>query len=286
MGCEHIPVPSFNFVPSLCPACGSRLEWKSHDLRCMNLACPGKACGSLYHWIKTVGQRDIMGAGDSLIAAIVSYYGWQNTEDIYRKSLPTEENCLGMLSMDGMGEAKLETVRQIVRNLTKVPMPLTGFLVGMGLKGISYKTAHSLESQTNLEECIKNNTPEILNVAQIKGLGEAALQTLNENWGRILTLYNLTERLHMQRTPLPAEAAAGPAKKKLKVCITGKANNGLTRSQFYEKYRGHIAESPVSSCQYLVCNAPSSSSKIKTAKAKGIKVVTEDELQKIIAFQG
>ena len=277
---------SFNYVPSLCPACGSRLGWRSHDLCCLNPACPGKAREGLSHWVRTVGRRGAAGIGDALLDAIVSYYGWQNTEDIYRKSPPTEENCLGMLSMDGIGEAKLGLVRQAVRSLTEVPISLTGFLVGMNLKGISYKTAHSLEFQTNLEECIRVNAPQNLNAAQIKGLGEAVLQALNENWDRILTLYNLTERLHIQRTSLPAEAAAGPAKEKLKVCITGKANNGLTRSQFYEKYRGHIAESPVSSCQYLVCNAPSSSSKIKTAKAKGIKVVTEDELQKIIAFQG
>lgn len=273
---------SFNFVPTNCPTCGSKLEWKNHDLYCVNLTCPGKAYGSLYHWIKIVGQRDIMGVGDSLITSIVSYYGWQSVYDIYEKNPPTEDNCRGMLSIDGIGEAKLEIIRQIIRNLTKVPQSLTGFLVGMNLKGISYNIAHDLEFQTNLEECIKNNTPEILNVTQVKGLGEAVFQTLNENWDNLLKLYRLTEGLHIQKTS--AESVAEPAKEKLKVCITGKANNGLTRSQFYKKFENSIVESTVNSCDYLVCNVPSNSSKIKTAKAKGIKVITEEELEKIVAI--
>ena len=273
---------SFNFVPTKCPTCGSELEWKNHDLYCMNLTCPGKAYGSLYHWVKILGQRDIMGVGDSLITSIVSYYGWQSVYDIYEKNPPTEDNCKGMLSIDGIGEAKLEIIRQIIRNLTKVPQSFTGFLVGMNLKGISYNIAHDLEFQTNLEECIKTNTPEILNVTQVKGLGEAVLQTLNENWDNLLNLYRLTEGLHIQKTS--AEAVAEPAKEKLKVCITGKANNGLTRSQFYKKFENSIVESTVNTCDYLVCNAPSNSSKIKTAKAKGIKVITEEELEKIVAI--
>ena len=275
---------SFNFVPTNCPTCGSKLEWKNHDLYCMNLTCPGKAYGSLYHWIKIVGQRDIMGIGGSLITSIVSYYGWQSVYDIYEKNPPTEDNCRGMLSIDGIGEAKLEIIQHIVRYLTKVPQSLTGFLVGMNLKGISYNIAHDLEFQTNLEECIKNSTPEILNVTQVKGLGEAVLQTLNENWDSLLKLYRLTEGLHIQKSPVSAESVAEPAKEKLKVCITGKANNGLTRSQFYKKFENSIVESTVNTCDYLVCNILSNSSKIKTAKAKGIKVITEEELEKIVAI--
>lgn len=277
---------SFNFVPTNCPICGSKLEWRNHDLYCMSLTCPGKSYGSLYHWIKIVGQRDIMGVGDSLITAIITYYGWQTVYDIYEKNPPTEDNCTGMLSMEGIGEAKLEVIRHVVRYLTKVPQSLTGFLVGMNLKGISYNIAHDLEFQTNLEDCIKNNTRQKLNVTQVKGLGEAVLQTLNENWVRILTLYNLTENLHIQKNSAPVKAAVEPAKEKLKVCITGKANNGLTRSQFYKKFENSIVESTVNSCDYLVCNAPSNSSKIKTAKAKGIKVITEDELQEIVGSDG
>ena len=210
---------SFNFVPTACPTCGSKLEWKNHDLYCMNLTCPGKAYGNLYHWVKIIGQRDILGVGNSLITSIVTYYGWHSVSDIYEKNPPTEDNCRGMLSADGIGEAKLEVIRHIIRYLTKVPTSLTGFLVGLNLKGISYNIAHDLEFQTNLEDCIKNDTPQKMNVTQVKGLGEAVLQTLTENWENITNLYKLTENLHIQKNPAPVKAAVESTKKKLKFVL-------------------------------------------------------------------
>lgn len=270
---------SFKFVPQVCPACNHPLEWKNHDLYCVNPNCSNVHSSGLYQWISVVGLRDFKGVGPSLLDAIIYYFGWSSVEDVY--SSPAEEqDFIKLLSVDGIGESKVELVRQVIDNLTKISMPFSVFLIGLNLKGLSSKIALTLEQKSNLETCIQENTRQFLNITEIKGLGESIKQTILSNWDYICKIYNTTAGLHSKQTK-PAEAVAEPAKEKLKVCITGKANDGLTRTQFYEKYKEHIQEASVASCDYLVCNAPSNSSKIKTAKAKGIKVITEEELTEL-----
>ena len=265
---------SFNYVPSQCPICSSPLSWKNHDLYCTNPDCSRKASANLYHWMSNVGRRGLLGIGDSLISSIVEFYGWNTLQDIY--SSPIEiDSCEGMTSMEGIGESKIMLIKQVLRNLLKEPQSFTGFMASLNIKGISYTIGHLLEVSSNLEECLKNNTKDIFQYN-----GNAVKQSILDNWNYILRIYRLTEKLHLPSVK-PTEDSP-KEDNRIKVCITGKANDGLTRSQFYEKYKSHIVESSVSSCDYLVCNAASNSSKIKTAKAKGIKVITENELQDII----
>lgn len=265
---------SFKFVPQVCPACNHPLEWKNHDLYCVNPNCSNVHSSGLYQWISVVGLRDFKGVGPSLLDAIIYYFGWSSVEDVY--SSPVEEqDFIKLLSVDGIGESKVELVRQVIDNLTKISMPFSVFLTGLNLKGLSSKIALTLEQKSNLETCIQENTRQFLNITEIKGLGESIKQTILSNWDYICKIYNITADLHIKQTK-PAETQESSSK--LKVCITGKANDGLTRTQFYKKYKEHIQEASVASCDYLVCNAPSNSSKIKTAKAKGIKVIAEEEL--------
>ena len=68
----------------------------------------------------------------------------------------------------------------------------------------------------------------------------------------------------------------------IKVCITGRLAFG-TKKKFYEYYKNKIVESDINNCDYLICNQDKGSSKLKTAQAKGIKIVTEDELVQLIS---
>lgn len=260
---------STNYVPTQCPSCSKPLEWKGHDLYCTNTECPAKASSGLFHWLGCVGRRNLLGVGGSLLCSLVEYYGWESAEDIYSMPLAID-SCEGMASMEGIGESKVSLVKQVLRNLLKEPQSFTGFMASLNIKGISYTVGGKLED-SNLEECLKNNTK-----GSFTFRGNAVKQAVLENWDYILKMYNLTSGLHLE-SPKPSTQELGEDSR-LKVCITGKANDGLTRSQFYEKYKDYIVESSVNACRYLVCNVPSNSSKIKTAKAKGIKVITEAEL--------
>lgn len=270
---------TFNFVPKGCPGCGADLEWRNHDLYCPNRDCPAKDSSILMHWLSSMGRRDMLGVGDCLLDAVVDYYGWKSVYDIYC-SPPQEGSWAGMIKMDGMGESKLQLVGQTIRNLTKTPVAFPIFLEALGIKGIGYKIARILDRDTNLRQCLEEDTRQNLNIAQAKGLGESILQAVLDNWAYMHNMYIHT--WEMLQDCSDREAQAVPAEGKLKVCITGKANDGLTRKQFYDRYADSIEEASIASCDYLVCNQPSNSSKIKTAKAKGIKVITEDELKALL----
>lgn len=268
---------TFNYVPKVCPSCNSELAWKGRDLYCLNPACPEHKKLILLHWLKLVGCREVKGIANSLLQAIVDSTGWESVFDVYEagynvKNIDTWDN---MLALPGIGEAKLNLVKQLRDNLL-APVPLDLFLEGMNIEGISNKTAKVLSQSSNLEQCLKDNTKDKLQVTHLPNIGESVNSLLLKYWDSLVRMYNNTT--HLQQEKKPAEPSS-----KLKVCITGKANDGLTRAEFFKKYEQYIEEASVSSCDYLVCNAESNSSKIKQAQKKGIKVITENELIKLFS---
>lgn len=267
---------TFNYVPKVCPSCKTELVWKGHDIFCLNPVCPERKKHTLLHWLKFIGGRGIKGIASSLLQAIVDSTGWESVFDVYEAGYNVKniDNWDKMLALPGIGEAKLDLVKQLRDNLL-APVPLELFLEGLNIEGISAGTAKMLAEQSNLEQCLKENTKEKLQILHILNIGDHVNGILLKYWDILVRMYNNTA--HPQQRKITVVKPFN----KLKVCITGKANDGLTRAEFFKKYEQHIEESPVTSCDYLVCNAESNSSKVKQAQKRGIKIITENELIKL-----
>ena len=63
---------------------------------------------------------------------------------------------------------------------------------------------------------------------------------------------------------------------KIKICITGKLESGLTKSEFYQKYSDKVIESNVNDCDFLICNK-AGSSKARKAESLGKSIISEND---------
>jgi DNA ligase (NAD+) len=64
-------------------------------------------------------------------------------------------------------------------------------------------------------------------------------------------------------------------------CITGQLSKPRKYfEQIIEKYGG--TNTSITSCNYLICNSPSDSSKFKKANERGIKIINEYKLLEMI----
>jgi len=115
----------------------------------------------------------------------------------------------------------------------------------------------------------------ITKLIQVKGLGEtkvtSVIKGLKENKELLKKLMDTGINFVSVKGPLTGKS----------FCITGSLSKPRKAyEQIIEKFGG--TNSSISSCDYLICNTPSDSSKFKKAVERGVKVITETELISLI----
>jgi DNA ligase (NAD+) len=268
---------SFNYVPCVCPVCNSKLVWEGTDLYCKNPDCGKKRYEDIYRWIQVVGQTDnINGAGNSLLDSIIKHFGWNTPSDIYEGKIEKVKDGV----IDGVGPSKVKILNAILDKLVS-PIAFSDFLVGLNIKGLSYKLAENIAENSNLEEALKSNSVDIYSLKFDSRVSRTVVSELKANISYIKRMYDLTAHKGTEKER-KAESAQNSVEK-MKVCVTGKLNGFTSRKKFFTSYAPYIIESSVESCNYLVCNdKDSGSSKIKYALSHGVKVISENEFYAMI----
>ena len=252
-----------------CPECGKPLVLDGADLICENPDCKAKEYQRVYQWMTYLGAVD--GAGWSLFNSMIEYGHIDHIRDLYYKEI----DWSGMIGVEGMGQSKLDLVYKIIRKLHQ-PMKFNWILVASNIKGVSSSNAKKLCDETNLLDCLYNDTPELFSVDNAKGLGWSIRESIIENW----KILQENIKLVIIEESEPEEIIDNS--NKLKICVTGKLDCG-TRSQFFELYKDCAVETDIKNCDYLVTNNPNSgSSKNRTAIELGKKVITEQEFCNLI----
>lgn len=251
-----------------CPSCGCDLIMDGVDLICPNENCESKNYQKVYQWLSYLGFVD--GAGFALYDTIIKYGDIRKVSDFYTKSI----DWSGIVNEEGVGQSKLDLVNKIINKLHS-PMELSWILVGSNLKGISTSNADKLQNDTNLKECLDNNTPDKFTTDNAKGLGWSVWNTIIKNWDTILENYKLVKIINKSN-----ETNEISNNKKLKISVTGSLKYG-TRSKLFKDFSDKIEEVDIKNAEFLVTNNPNSgSSKNKRALDLGVKIITEEELFK------
>lgn len=267
---EKVIKPSINVGGLImCPTCKHHPletdDTQTH-LYCTNPECPAQTQKGISYFFEKLGLENF---SEKMLTSL----GCKTVIDVY--NLKRED----ILKLDGWAETSTDDFLNRIEQ-TKKARP-EKILAALGIDNLGNTTSKLiLENFTpqdilnalDNQDLLKNMVTKLI---QIKGLGEtkvtSVIKGLKENKELLKKLINTGIKFISIKGPLTGKS----------FCITGSLSKPRKAyEQIIEKFGG--SNTSISSCNYLICNTPSDSSKFKKAVEKGVKVITENELITLI----
>lgn len=249
-----------------CPSCGTRLERNGVFLMCNNPDCDCRKKGRILNYLVKLRIQDISYASVDTLYEL----GILNSiEDIYK--LHRFKDII--VNHDGFGEATFNNWIDQINNKRKVPDYL--MLGALGIDGIAEKNFAKVLSKYDFDELIEIVKAKDLDaLVGIEGIGEAKarkiIKGIHDNEKTIKFLLNELEVFHEDISDA-----------KFTVCFT------KVRDSELEKYiinlGGKVVDSVNAKTTILVVpNLDTTSSKVKSAKKHGTRIVEIDKLKSVL----
>jgi DNA ligase (NAD+) len=262
-------------VPTLCPVCGGVAVKDAEQvvIRCVNTACPEQVKRRLEHFVSR-GAMDVQGLGEKLVAQLVDAGLVKSPADLYdlrRETLANQER-LGDKSIDNLLKG-LETSKA---------QPTWRLVFGLGILHVGVSSARSLIEHFGNIDALANAGIEAL--CQVQDVGAVVAPSIHA-WFRDEQNRGLIERLRAAGLTL-AKSTAAQASDCLAGTtwvITGTLSRG--REEVAETIRSHggkVSGSVSSKTTYLLAGEEAGS-KLEKATKLGVKIVSEEEFQAMVA---
>jgi len=247
-----------------CPTCGHgdllTDETQTH-IYCSNLDCPAQTQKKIAYFFEKLGLENF---SEKMITTL----GCNSVIDIY--NLKKED----ILKLDGWAETSVTDFLSRIEQ-TKKARP-EKILAALGIENLGATTSKLIlehfTSQDILDALADKDLMRmmIVTLLQVDGLGEKKVKSiikgLKENKDLIKKLMETGVSFITVKGPLTGKS----------FCISGSLNKPRKAYEAaIEKLGG--SNTSISSCNYLICNTPSDSSKFKKAVDKGIKIITEEQ---------
>ncbi len=252
-----------------CPTCKHHPletdDTKTH-LYCTNQNCPAQTQKGIAYFFEKLGLENF---SEKMITSL----GCKTVIDIY--NLKRED----ILKLDGWAETSTDDFLNRIEQ-TKKARP-EKILAAFGIDNLGNTTSKLILENFSPQDIINALDNQdllktmITKLIQVKGLGEikvtSVIKGLKENKELLKKLMDTGINFVSVKGPLTGKS----------FCITGSLSKPRKAyEQIIEKFGG--TNSSISSCDYLICNTPSDSSKFKKAVERGVKVITETELISLI----
>lgn len=260
-------------MPAKCPSCGSPVK-KDPDgvvILCTNKNCFPRQRERILH---AIGRDafDIDGLGEKIVEQLLQEGLIKDPPDLWE----LEEGDLTPL--ERFAEKSAQNIVSEVQSHKKIP--LTRFLVALGIPNIGVVTALDVSREFGTLENIMNAT--LTDFQQISGVGDIVAESLAEFFGSKegRELVKKYQKINLQILP---EKNAGPLKGKTFV-FTGSLGADLTRDeakQLVMSLGGKVASAVGEKVDYVVIGEDAGS-KAKKAKELGLKTLTPEGFQKML----
>lgn len=266
-------------IPATCPVCGGTTRIKCVDdvktLYCTNPSCAAKNVKAFVHFVGR-DAMNIVGLSESTIEKFIALGYVTQFADLYHLNMYKDE----IVGLDGFGERSYEKLVQAVEDSRKVDV--NRFLYSFGIDLIGRSASKKILSvfDSDLEKLRNASVEEI---SSIEGIGEQMALSL-VSWFDSDAAKQMDSMLEeVELVPIPKmEESEGISGKTF--VITGSLNNRSRKElkEYIEQKGGKVAGSVSKNTDYLINNdVASSSSKNKKAKELGVKIITEEEFEKI-----
>ena len=268
-------------LPTLekCPCCGSlevNIEWSNETkvMKCNNPACEGKLLNRLDHFCGKKGL-DIKGLSKATLNKLIDWNWVSNFQDIANLSAYEKEWQLKA----GFGVKSVQNILNAI-NESFTEAELWKVISSAGIPLVGRNAAQILEKEFKTWEAFREAVDNNFDFTALKDFGEALNDSiLNYNYTDIdnvvkMITFKKPEQIEKQEKSL----------NDIIIVITGKLNKFKNRDALkaeIEKYGGKVVGSISGKTNYLINNdTESTSAKNKTAKEKGIPIISEEDFIK------
>ena len=260
-------------IPSKCPSCGKPVQRLEEEVvsRCVNPLCPSIFKESLKHFVSRRAMN-IEKVGDRLIETFVDQGLVKSYSDIYK--LQKDE----LLNLERQGEKSVENILASIEESKKTT--LARFIYAFGIRFVGEQTAKLLADHfINLERFLEATNETLIEVPEIgPKVAESILKWLSNKAiikdAHELVKLGITFETSKRSTTGPLSGSS--------FVITGTLPVKRDEAQaVIEKNGGKILSSVSSKLSYLVVG-DDPGSKVDKAQSLGVKIISWDELQKLL----
>jgi DNA ligase (NAD+) len=260
-------------APTACPSCGTPVRRDDDEvaLYCPNVACPGRLLEALVHFT-SVDAMDIRGLSYARIEQLVQADLVRDAADFY--ALSVEQ----LLPLDRMAEKSAEKLIAAID--TSRGQPLSRLLNALGIRHVGAVAAQLLARRFGSIEALQ--AASIDDIMAVRGIGDVIAQSAREFFddpaGQALVAKLIAARV--QTTEPDVRGGDGPLNGRT-VVITGTLPT-LSRTEatsMVERAGARVTSSVSKNTSFLVAGAEAGS-KLDKARALGVEVIDEAELQR------
>ena len=262
--------------PLLCKSCGAELEVHnengSETLHCPNEECSAKMLDKFVHFVSKDGM-DIQGLSEASLEKFISN-GWiKKFSDIYRLGQYRNQ----IIALDGFGERSFEKLWQSIQDSRNTTM--AKFICALGIPLVGKNTAKEVAKYCRINEFGELDidmsdtsvfTPSIIVSFQTFGWKRENQMEIS---ALIYELNISNEQTQISNSPFTGKT----------IVVTG-ALNYYTRTSIQEaleRLGAKMGSSVSKKTDFLLTNEKSGSSKYKKAVELGIKIINEEEFEKM-----
>lgn len=264
--------------PARCPECGGDVMQDEGGvyLRCINPACPAQLVERLRFFCAR-DQMDIEGAGIKLVEALVAHGFVKTYADLYR--LP--ERRAELIELERMGEKSVDNLLAGIERSKQ--QPLARVLAAFGIRHVGTNTAELLALHFGTMDAVV--AADKATLQEVEGIGPEVAASVRE-WfdsptGRATVAELKAVGVNMTQ-PQALRPAAGPLAGKT-VVVTGTLSR-YSRSEIEALIREHGGKptSSVSKKTDFVVAGESPGSKLDKARTLGVRVLSEEDFQRLL----
>ncbi|MBC8020874.1 MAG: NAD-dependent DNA ligase LigA, partial [Methyloceanibacter sp.] len=284
--------------PELCDACGSKLVREINPntgkpeavSRCTGgLICPAQRVERLKHFVSR-NAFDIEGLGEKHIKSFYDDGLIQSPPDIFTLQARDKRASTKLAEREGWGETSAKKLFDAIEARRNVRVDR--FIYALGIPHVGETTARLLARnygsierfRASMRAAAKGRESEAFaELDNIEGIGPTVAAAIADFFAEPHNVAVVADLLkEVKPEPLEAVDHASPVSGKI-VVFTGSLER-MTRSEAKasaERLGAKVAGSVSKNTDYVVAG-PGAGSKLKEAKALGIRVLTEDEWLKLI----
>lgn len=269
-------------IPKICPICNKITEIKKENnsemLYCVNSQCEGKLVNRIEHFFGKKGL-DAKGISKATIEKLINW-GWVNKiSDMFELSAHETE----WKNITGFGEKSVNNILQSIRESCNTNLEFIISAAGIPLIGrtIARDLSKKFDGYGEFREAIKDG----FDFTQYGGYGYEMQKAISEfNYNELDNIVEKYLTIKKNNDIINTEKL-----KDITFCITGKVNIWKNRdelSQTIVLLGGKVVGSVSKNVNYLINNdITSNSSKNLKAKDLGIKIISEQDFQKMFDIQ-
>ena len=277
--------------PEHCPVCGARVVREEGEkvYRCTGSACPAQLVGRLTHF---AGRRamDIDGLGDKLAAYLVTAGLVKDFADLYAVRFEEWQKAFARNRKAPEGGKKQELPEKSAQNIVaqlehSKQTTLRRFLNALGIPQVGEATAATLAHHFGDVERFVGATEEELTA--VRDIGDETAREIRAWTGEPQNQAVVRRLLAAGVVPAPEQVEARGFFAGKTVVLTGSLSR-LSRDEAkaeIERRGGKVAGS-VSRKTHLVVAGEEAGSKLDKARELGVRVVGEEEFERLLAGGG